>query len=212
MNNYILIFLSIFLSACYQNEQKIQQEQVLVSCNCKDLITVYANTHLLPRDVQSSYANEDKEEVVKTQRWLYETISENLVLAEGIPYSGRRFNLDSLLNRTGYPKTEIEKLTSYAQNYEVSFRYIIEGQKEVYGMENDSLSNLQRDIAKKYYSSGTLPETFYQLNDERSKVSADYAQKICVLHCQPVAIIVGELHLEWFRKNGYKVAYPPRNL
>lgn len=218
MHRYTLFFICSLFFGCQESRQKVSHQDTAVgTCNCKSLITVYGNTHLLPRDVQTSYDNENLEDVIKTQKWLYGTISENLVLAEGIPYTGMRFTFDSLLERTGYTNPppsalEIQKLVQYYNNFEVSFRFIYENQKEVYGGENDSLSNLQRDIAKKYYSSGTLPKSFFQLNDERSKKYAEYAEAICRKNCQCIAIIVGELHLEWFQKNGYKVVYPPRDL
>jgi hypothetical protein len=190
----------------------------LLSCNsdsssespCKhcDSITVYGDIHMNQEDLES-YKNPM---VFKTQKWLYNSVNEDVVIAEGIPFSGRPYTMDSMYAPYGIidsiQKAFIDNLM--VNNLGTSMRFLFEGKKTVYGGEDDYLSNIN---SYKLYEKD--PQNMEDLNeiirlsDLRSKSIAKSAETIYEATGKKVAIIIGLSHLKWFEQNGYKVKYPP---
>lgn len=202
--NVCMLILASLLCACGDQSE----QNYLVS---KDSIVVYGNLHLVPENIMKK---EDlvqfKQNIFETQQWIYDSLSEDIILLEGYP-------LDSEITMDYYKKLfqkingfklsagMYDTLEDFSRKYDVQTRFIFEGKKTIFGSEDKELyETIVAGVEKN-------PELNLstELIDLRSIAMEQNARYISALLGKKVAIIVGDNHLEWFEKNGYKVYHPP---
>ena len=178
-------------------------------CKHCDSIMVYGDIHMNQEDLES-YKNPL---VYNTQEWLYTSVSEDIVVAEGVPFSGRPYTMDSMYAPYGAAISSLQKELIgdiMVNRLGTTMRFLFEGRKVVYGGEDDYLNKISH---YKLYEEGPknmedLGE-IRKLSDLRSIAIAKNAEAIYEATHKKVAIIIGLSHLKWFEQNGYKVKYPP---
>jgi hypothetical protein len=174
-----------------------------------DSIVVYGNVHLLPTNLVPLAEQTERDDVVFAQAELYKNIPEEIILMEGLPYTGERYQAEELYLEAGaVTDAERERVDNYANLYDTGLRFIIEGKKHVYGAEDEelyqaSMDSLEADI------NFAASAGFGQLNDLRSDKISQNAKNICRATKQKVAVIVGARHLSWFKNHGYQVQAVP---
>lgn len=211
MKNSLITFLVIFtfLAVIF-----VLPKEMLNFCAEKDVrdsITVYGNVHLLPANLVPLKEQTERDDVVFAQAELYRNISEDVVLMEGLPFTGERYQAEELYLEAGAATDAGRaRVDNYANLYDTGLRFIIEGKKQVYGAEDAelfqaSMDSLETDI------NFAASDGFNKFNDSRSEKIAENAKSICRATKQKVAVIVGGRHLAWFSKYGYKVNDVPKS-
>lgn len=175
-----------------------------------DSITVYGNVHLLPANLVPLEEQTERDDVVFAQAELYKNISEEIVLMEGLPFTGERYQAEKLYLEAGaVTDAGKQRVDNYANLYDTGLRFIIEDKKQVYGAEDEeifqaSMDSLETDI------NFAASDGFNRFNDLRSEKIEQNAKSICRAQKQKVAIIVGARHLAWFKNQGYQVKAVPK--
>lgn len=209
----VLLFALTILVSCTNNTRpEASIDNLYVSDDFPtDSVVVYGNFHLVGPEVMSL---EDlasfKEAIVSTQHWLYDTISEEIILLEGFP-------LDSQITLQHYKdfyrsnnnkelsESSIELLKETSPDYDVQIRFILEGKKKLFGSEDKELYDLISDAAIKNPALNMSKD----LIDLRSISIAENAKDVSRFYNKRVAVIVGDNHLDWFEKQGFPVYHPP---
>ena len=204
MKNFLAVCLLVLVSSCSNTEESDYK----FSTNS---IVVYGNLHLVESNILSNEAlNEQLPTVVATQRWLYDTVSEDIVLIEGFPCDSQ-FTLEHYKNyfkeKFGYEMKSgtLDTLKEYCPKYDVETRFILEGKKIIFGAEYDSLYNLVVEAVNKNPKFNLSQE----LIDVRSVAIAENAKAISMRYKKKVAVVVGDNHLQWFSDHGFTVYHPP---
>lgn len=196
---------------------------LLCFCSCKNemkeikipennpSITVYGNLHLVDEMLTDTIArNKYINMIMRTQDWLHESISENIILVEGFAFDKqvtKEYYMRHVEKETGvYPSEEyISQLLDFSKRIDIETYYILKEEKIVFGSENkeryDYVVKLTDEDINLRYSK--------ELLDLRSEPMAFAAKTLLEINNEDVALIVGVNHLQWFKDNGYEVRYPP---
>ncbi len=207
MKQTCLLVILLFLFGC--NQPKVVQEEVFtaedtisVDTSITQRITVYGDVHALLNE------RVVPEEVQQIQRWLCDNISEEIVVAEGVPY-GDSVTIRSLIAEIKAEAPEItdaqilERLTSLNEVNNTYFTsFLLKGNKLLFGGENDSL----------YTAIGNLEDRTSPANvNARSRAIFLNAVTIARKYpTQKIAIVIGRRHLSWFSCNGIKTIDPKK--
>jgi len=165
MKKMIFLFITtVFLFSCTEERK-----------DSKDLITVYGDLHTNINGALSLESYPDHfYKAWAVQKWLVDTVSENIVMIESEVYTGIPITMDDMLNSGLSQKT----IDYYISNIlDARFRFVYDG-KEVYGSEDVRIFKRQTQLVS--YTGKNLYlyiDEFYRLNDLRNEYILENAKK-----------------------------------
>jgi hypothetical protein len=167
--------------------------------NSKD-ITVYGDIHVSPlSSFNSSFDSAVYVIALETQEWLSSNIKEPVVVCEGLFFTG------NMVDSSG-----VKANNSLLYDQSASSFFYKQKIKKIYGGEDSALyENGKNYLLQNLYNENTSYEEFTKVLNEtldaRSKFIAESALFISKKTGEKTAIIIGEKHLDWFKKHGFKI-------
>jgi hypothetical protein len=178
------------------------EDTISVDTSITQRITVYGDVHALLNE------REVPKEVQQIQRWLCDTISEPIVIVEGIPF-GDSVTIESLAAEIKAEAPDItdeqivERLTAM-NDAKISYftTFLLKGNKLLFGGENDSLYKAMMNVDDK--------DSPANLNARSRAIFLNAVTIAQKYPTQKIAIVIGRRHLSWFSHNGIKTIDPKK--
>jgi hypothetical protein len=189
----------MFLSSC-NNQDKVNRFNDEELYKYADSVTVYGDFHLSSLSSMSFEVDSVLKTIgLETQNWLFRSISEKNIVGEALFFTGKPIDSSLSVNAKVLLLNDQNAVSLFYRERKVS----------IYGGEDSVMySEGAAYVINNIYNNQVSPEEFTEgINknlDDRSRHMAESAMYLAKSKKEKVAIIIGEKHLSWFQKNGFK--------
>lgn len=194
---FIIVLISLFSCNNQNKENRFGDEDLY---NYADSVTVYGDFHLSSLSSMSFEVDSVSRSIAtETQSWLFHNISEKIIVGEGLFFTGKPVDSSLSINAKILLLTDQSAVSLFYRENKVS----------IYGGEDSVMYSEGADyVISNIYNNQVSPEEFAEgMNknlDDRSRNIAESAMYLAKIKKEKVAIIIGEKHLSWFEKNGFR--------